>query len=135
MASITPDLPGLADTGAPHTQPPTTIANAVAAGTTTPRLTGRLLSAFAARTAVRRRWPWVNYTQTESQYVQGGHVSAEETAGDLHAQIKDRLRRVDQRYTAGRQAIVEVLVNAGHPVSIDDIAKLLPNLPRSSAYR
>ena len=62
-------------------------------------------------------------------------MSAEETAGDLHAQIKDRLRRVDQRYTAGRQAIVEVLVNAGHPVSIDDIAKLLPNLPRSSAYR
>jgi Fe2+ or Zn2+ uptake regulation protein len=48
---------------------------------------------------------------------------------------EQRLRRADQRYTAGRRAIVELLVSAGHPVSIGDIADRLPGLPRSSAYR
>ena len=46
-----------------------------------------------------------------------------------------RLRRIDQRYTSGRRAIVDLLVSAGHPVSIEDIAEHLPGLPRSSAYR
>ena len=55
--------------------------------------------------------------------------------GDLHGVVEQRLRRVDQRYTAGRRAIVSLLVNAGHPVSIGDIADRLPGLPRSSAYR
>jgi Fe2+ or Zn2+ uptake regulation protein len=54
---------------------------------------------------------------------------------ELHTEVMDRLRRVDQRYTSGRRAIVEVLESAGHPVSIDDIARFLPELPRSSAYR
>ncbi len=54
---------------------------------------------------------------------------------DLHTVVESRLRRIDQRYTAGRRAIVELLVSAGHPVSIGDIADRLPNLPRSSAYR
>ena len=46
-----------------------------------------------------------------------------------------RLRRIDQRYTTGRRAIIDLLVSAGHPVSIGDIAERLPDLPRSSAYR
>jgi len=54
---------------------------------------------------------------------------------DLHGVVESRLRRIDQRYTAGRRAIVEVLVSAGHPVSIGDIADRRPDLPRSSAYR
>jgi Fe2+ or Zn2+ uptake regulation protein len=54
---------------------------------------------------------------------------------DLHGVAERRLRRVDQRYTSGRRAIIELLVNAGHPVSIGDIADRLPGLPRSSAYR
>jgi Fur family transcriptional regulator, ferric uptake regulator len=54
---------------------------------------------------------------------------------DLHAVVESRLKRIDQRYTAGRRAIVELLVSAGHPVSIGDISDGLPNLPRSSAYR
>jgi Fe2+ or Zn2+ uptake regulation protein len=54
---------------------------------------------------------------------------------DIHPVVEDRLRRVDQRYTAGRRAIVELLVDAGHPVSIGDIAGRNPGLPRSSAYR
>jgi len=54
---------------------------------------------------------------------------------DLHTIVEGRLRSSDQRYTDGRRAIVDVLVGAGHPVSIDDIAERLPDLPRSSAYR
>jgi Fur family transcriptional regulator, ferric uptake regulator len=62
-------------------------------------------------------------------------MSADELAGDLHGVAERRLRRVDQRYTTGRRAIVELLVSTGHPVSIEDIAEQLPDLPRSSAYR
>ena len=54
---------------------------------------------------------------------------------DLHELVEERLRRVDQRYTAGRRAIIDLLVSAGHPVSIAEIAENLPKLPRSSAYR
>ena len=57
------------------------------------------------------------------------------TTGDLHGVVENRLRGVDQRYTAGRRAIIGLLVSAGHPVSIGDIAERLPDLPRSSAYR
>ena len=57
------------------------------------------------------------------------------TTGDLHGVVEHRLRGVDQRYTAGRRAIIGLLVSAGHPVSISDIAEGLPDLPRSSAYR
>jgi Fur family transcriptional regulator, ferric uptake regulator len=56
-------------------------------------------------------------------------------AEDLHSLAEQRLRRVDQRYTSGRRAIVGLLAIAGHPVSIGDIAQRLPSLPRSSAYR
>jgi Fur family transcriptional regulator, ferric uptake regulator len=62
-------------------------------------------------------------------------MSAQEAADDLHSLVERRLRRIDQRYTSGRRAIIELLVSAGHPVSIGDIAERLPDLPRSSAYR
>ncbi len=62
-------------------------------------------------------------------------MSGQGMAGDVHSVVEGRLRRVDQRYTAGRRAIIDVLVSAGHPVSIGDIAERLPGLPRSSAYR
>src|SRR5215472_15017229 len=62
-------------------------------------------------------------------------MPAEGIAGELHDTAERRLRRIDQRYTAGRRAIIELLVSAGHPVSIGDIAERLPELPRSSAYR
>jgi len=57
------------------------------------------------------------------------------TGGELHGVVEHRLRRADQRYTAGRRAIIDLLVSVGHPVSIGDIAERLPGLPRSSAYR
>jgi Fur family transcriptional regulator, ferric uptake regulator len=62
-------------------------------------------------------------------------MPAQEIAGDVHSVVERRLRRIDQRYTSGRRAIVDLLVSAGHPVSIADIAERLPSLPRSSAYR
>ncbi|MFZ0664497.1 MAG: Fur family transcriptional regulator [Acidimicrobiales bacterium] len=62
-------------------------------------------------------------------------MSAEQAADDLHVVAEARLRQVDQRYTPGRRALIDLLSNAGHPVSIGDIADRLPELPRSSAYR
>jgi Fur family transcriptional regulator, ferric uptake regulator len=62
-------------------------------------------------------------------------TSARDPVGDLHGVVEGRLRRIDQRYTSGRRAIINLLVSAGHPVSIGDIADRLPGLPRSSAYR
>lgn len=62
-------------------------------------------------------------------------MPAPEMAHDLHSVAAHRLRRIDQRYTSGRRAIIELLVTAGQPVSIEDIAEHLPGVPRSSAYR
>lgn len=62
-------------------------------------------------------------------------MSVQPMDDDLHHVVEHRLRRIDQRYTSGRRAIVDLLVTAGHPVSIADIAESLPDLPRSSAYR
>ncbi len=62
-------------------------------------------------------------------------TSTDQMSDELHVQVEDRLRRVDQRYTEGRRALVDVLAAAGGPVSIGDIADRLPDLPRSSAYR
>jgi Fe2+ or Zn2+ uptake regulation protein len=57
------------------------------------------------------------------------------TGDNLHELVEKRLRQFDQRYTSGRRAIIELLMSAGHPISIEDIAEQLPKLPRSSAYR
>ncbi len=53
----------------------------------------------------------------------------------LHELVEVHLRRIDQRYTTGRQAVVDVLASFGRPMSISDIASALPDIPRSSAYR
>ena len=58
-----------------------------------------------------------------------------DSAESLHDLVLARLRFVGQRYTIGKRDIVELLVDAGHPVSIGDIAGRLPRMPRSSAYR
>jgi Fur family ferric uptake transcriptional regulator len=62
-------------------------------------------------------------------------MAALDTTEELHALVESRLRRVEQRYTSGRRAIIDLLLQARHPVSIADIAEALPGLPRSSAYR
>lgn len=62
-------------------------------------------------------------------------MSLSDATEDLHRLIEIRLRRLDQRYTSGRRALVDLLIKEGRPVSIGDIADALPDLPRSSAYR
>ncbi|MHB8220346.1 MAG: Fur family transcriptional regulator [Acidimicrobiales bacterium] len=54
---------------------------------------------------------------------------------ELHAVVTSHLRSVGLRYTPGRRAVVELLARSGHPVSIGDVERALPALPRSSAYR
>jgi Fur family transcriptional regulator, ferric uptake regulator len=49
--------------------------------------------------------------------------------------VEIHLRRLDQRYTPGRQAVVALLASSGRPMSIADIASAIPDVPRSSAYR
>ena len=42
-------------------------------------------------------------------------MSAQGMTGDLHSVAERRLRLIDQRYTAGRRAIIGLLVSVGHP--------------------
>jgi Fur family ferric uptake transcriptional regulator len=58
-----------------------------------------------------------------------------ESVEDLHGFVEVFLRRVDQRYTSGRRAVVELLASFGRPVSISEIEAKIPEIPRSSAYR
>jgi Fur family ferric uptake transcriptional regulator len=53
----------------------------------------------------------------------------------LHELVAIHLLRTDQRYTAGRQAVIELLASSGRPLSISDISEGIPDVPRSSAYR
>jgi Fe2+ or Zn2+ uptake regulation protein len=71
----------------------------------------------------------------------GGSATKEESPREsgpienLHELVAIHLLRTDQRYTAGRQAVIEVLASFGRPMSISDIAGAIPDVPRSSAYR
>ena len=49
--------------------------------------------------------------------------------------VEVHLRRIDQRFTPGRQAVVQLLASAARPLSISEIASAIPDVPRSSAYR
>jgi Fe2+ or Zn2+ uptake regulation protein len=64
---------------------------------------------------------------------------------DVHPDVAARLGSVDQRYTAGRRAIVDTLAAAGRPLTVPEIiGDMLTDrpdsggrgpLPQSSAYR
>jgi Fe2+ or Zn2+ uptake regulation protein len=54
---------------------------------------------------------------------------------DLHATVAARLRRVGQRYTAGRRALVEAIVGADRPVTTAELVAGRPPLPQSTTYR
>lgn len=54
---------------------------------------------------------------------------------ELNELVLGRLRAAERRYTSGRRAMVELLVAAGRPLNIADIAQLAPGMARSSAYR
>lgn len=54
---------------------------------------------------------------------------------EIHLQIGARLARQDHRYTSGRRQLVDVLAQAGQPMTLPDIVAADPNLAPSSAYR
>jgi Fe2+ or Zn2+ uptake regulation protein len=54
---------------------------------------------------------------------------------ELHETVEGRLRRVGQRYTASRRALVESLSAARGPLSIGDLLEGKGTIPQSSAYR
>ena len=54
---------------------------------------------------------------------------------ELHDAVALRLRAADQRYTAGRRQLVELLVAAPRPETIPEILHRAPALAQSSAYR
>lgn len=54
---------------------------------------------------------------------------------ELHEAALSRLRAAHQRYTPGRQALVDVLAAAGRPLAIPDVLAADPSIPQSSVYR
>src|SRR5258708_5453690 len=54
---------------------------------------------------------------------------------DLHATVAGCLRRLDQRYTNGRRAVVEILAAAGRPVTIAEVLAGGGVPAQSTAYR
>lgn len=56
-------------------------------------------------------------------------------SSELHDTAMRRLRQVGQRYTRGRQALIDVLLVAGRPLSIPEILATDPSIPQSSVYR
>ena len=54
---------------------------------------------------------------------------------DVHDTAARRLRAVGQRYTTGRQAVVDVLAAARAPLTIPEVVAGGRPIPQSSAYR
>ena len=52
-----------------------------------------------------------------------------------HTEVAARLGRAQQRYTAGRRTLVELLHQAGRPLEIVELAEGPGRLPVSSIYR
>ncbi|HEY1763089.1 MAG TPA: transcriptional repressor [Acidimicrobiales bacterium] len=72
---------------------------------------------------------------TSAPVLRPGHHESAPATSELHELVEIHLRRIDQRYTTGRQAVVTLLATFGRPMSISDISNALPDVPRSSAYR
>jgi Fur family transcriptional regulator, ferric uptake regulator len=54
---------------------------------------------------------------------------------DVHQTIDEQLRRTRQRYTLGRQQLVQLLIDAGRPVTIPELLALGSAQSQSSLYR
>lgn len=54
---------------------------------------------------------------------------------DVHATVRDQLRRTRQRYTHGRQDLVELLVELARPVTIPELLERGAQQSQSSLYR
>jgi Fur family transcriptional regulator, ferric uptake regulator len=62
-------------------------------------------------------------------------MTATGTDADLHRAIATRLADHDQRYTANRRAVVDVLAGAGAPLTLPDLLAADTSLAQSSVYR
>jgi len=56
-------------------------------------------------------------------------------SNDIHAIVDHQLRRTRQRYTSGRQQLVDQLANAGRPVTIPELQQQGSRQSQSSLYR
>jgi Fe2+ or Zn2+ uptake regulation protein len=56
-------------------------------------------------------------------------------ADDLHTTVAERIRADGQRYTAQRQALVDLLDTVEQPLTIPQLLERAPGLAQSSAYR
>jgi Fur family transcriptional regulator, ferric uptake regulator len=54
---------------------------------------------------------------------------------DVHQIIDEQLRRTRQRYTLGRQQLIQLLIDAGRPVTIPELLDLGSSQSQSSLYR
>jgi len=62
-------------------------------------------------------------------------MDSAQRAQRVHELVEIRLLQNQLRYTKGRRAIIEVLLDHDGPVGIGDIERGAPGVPRSSAYR
>lgn len=56
-------------------------------------------------------------------------------ADDIHDEVGDRLEAADQRYTAARRRIIDLLAAHGDPMSLPELLEADKGLAQSSAYR
>lgn len=54
---------------------------------------------------------------------------------EVHATVDDQLRRSRQRYTLGRQQLVDLLLDVSRPVTIPELIELGAQQSQSSLYR
>jgi Fe2+ or Zn2+ uptake regulation protein len=84
-----------------------------------------------------RRGGRVNYDDAVAALI--GSPRSGRRSGDgsrLHEQVALRLAAADQRYTAGRRALVEVLGTSRRPLTTPEILSMASGeVPQSSAYR
>ena len=57
------------------------------------------------------------------------------TSIDVHAVARQRLAAIDQRYSRGRQQLVEALHLSDHPLIASEIVEATRDLPQSTVYR
>ncbi len=54
---------------------------------------------------------------------------------DLHEEVRLRLEAKGRRFTSNHRLVIEVLADAGRPLTIPEILPLTPRVPQSSVYR
>lgn len=53
----------------------------------------------------------------------------------VHETVAELLAGIDQRYTGGRRTLVGALIDATHPVTVEQVVAAEPGLRKSSVYR